>query len=160
MNATGYKTLKFLGFGMVFSALLLGTGCGTKIIRGAAPMIRMNELSHQNGSIFLDLSMRNVNGVELDINSIDVSISVNDDSLLSYQGTIDTYIVANGTETWSVEIEESQTSQDLLDSLQQGEVKSLPYSMKGWVKSGEDGTLRFEHEGHIYPVPGRLGHFR
>ena len=123
-------------------------------------MVRMNELHHQDNTITLELSMRNVNGVPLDIHSIDFSLMVDDDELFGYQGPADTNIVANGTETWSVEIEESQTSRELLDKLQSGEVKSLPYSLKGSVKSLDDGTLRFQHEGHIYPLPGRPGHFR
>jgi hypothetical protein len=80
--------------------------------------------------------------------------------LFSYQGPAETNIAANGTETWSVEVEESQTSRDLLNTLQSGEVKSLPYSLEGSIESIEDGTLRFQYEGHIYPSPGRPGYFR
>jgi hypothetical protein len=32
--------------------------------------------------------------------------------------------------------------------------------LKGTVISKDEGTLRFEHEGHIYPLPGKPGHFR
>ena len=123
-------------------------------------MVRMNELSHQDKNIKLKLSMRNLNGVELNIQSIDFSLMVDDNELFSYQGPADTNIVANGTETWSVEVEESQSSRELLNTLQNGDVKSLPYSLKGKINSVDDGSLRFEHKGHIYPLPGRPGHFR
>ncbi len=151
---------KYLGFGLLTLAMILSTGCGSKIIRGAAPMVRMNELSHQNNNISLQLSMRNLNGVELNVQSIDFSLSVDGSELFTYRGPADTNIVANGTETWSVEVEESQSSRDLLDTLQNGDVKSLPYSLKGKIMTRDDGTLRFEQEGHIYPLPGRPGHFR
>ena len=59
-----------------------------------------------------------------------------------------------------MEVEESDSSRKLLESLQSGDVKSLPYQLKGSVFSQQDGTLNFEHEGHIYPMPGRPGHFR
>lgn len=146
--------------GLMLLAVMLIMGCSGKLIRGAAPIVRMNELSHQDNSISLILSMRNLNGVELDIQSIDFSLSVDDDELFSYQGPADTNIVANGTEIWTVVVEESGASRELLDSLQNGEIKSLPYSLKGSVFSQQDGKLRFEHEGHIYPLPGRPGHFR
>jgi hypothetical protein len=55
---------------------------------------------------------------------------------------------------------ESETSRQLLDTLENGDVKSLPYSLKGFVTTLGDGTLRFEYEGHIYPLPGRPGRFR
>jgi hypothetical protein len=122
----------------------------------------MTELSHQDNNINLQVTMRNLNGVDLDIKSIDFRLTVNEneDELFVYNGPVDTNIVANGTETWSVEVEESETSRELLDSLENGEIKSLPYALKGSVNSTDDGTLRFEYEGHIYPLPGKPGHFR
>ncbi len=125
-------------------------------------MVRMTELSHQDNNISLQVTMRNLNGVDLDVKSIDFRLSVNEneDELFVYNGPVDTNIVANGTETWSVEVVESETSRELLDSLENGEIKSLPYALKGSVTSTDDGTLRFEYEGHIYPLPGKPGHFR
>ena len=125
-------------------------------------MVRMTELSHQDNNISLQLSMRNLNGVDLDIQSIDFSLTVNDteDELFVYSGPVDTNIVANGTETWTVEVIESTASRELLESLEKGEIKSLPYALKGSIISVDDGKLRFEHEGHIYPLPGKPGHFR
>jgi len=160
MKLNKYMITRYLGLGLVFLAVMLSTACGAKIVRGATPMVRMNELSHQNDTISLRLSMRNINGVPLDVQSIDFSLTVDEDELFSYQGPADTNIVANGTETWSVEVEESQASRELLESLESGEVKSLPYSLKGSIISKDDGTLRFSYEGHIYPLPGRPGHFR
>jgi len=151
---------KHLGLGLIFLAVMLSAACGSKIIRGAAPMVRMTELSHQDSKITLQISMRNPNGVELDIQTIDFSLSASDNELVTYQGPIDTNIVANGTETWSVEVDESENSRTLLDKLQNGDVKSLPYSLKGSVSARDDGILSFEYEGHLYPLPGRPGHFR
>jgi hypothetical protein len=145
---------------LLILAMMLSAACGSKIIRGASPMIRMSELSHQDNKINLQLNMRNVNGVPLDILGIDFLLSVHDQKLIAYKGPVDTNIVANGTETWSVEVTESPSSRELLEQLQNGNVKSLPYVLKGAVTTGDDGTLRFEHNGHMYPLPGRPGHFR
>ena len=123
-------------------------------------MVRMNELSHQDGNITLQLSMRNLNGVALDIMNIDFNLSMTDGELFQYSGPVDTNIAANGTETWTVEVAENETSRRLLDQLQNGEVKSLPYTLKGSVTSRDDGRLRFENEDHLYPLPGKPGHFR
>lgn len=153
---------KYLVTGLLVLALVFSAACGSKVIRGASPMVRMTELSHQDNNISLQVTMRNLNGVDLDIQSIDFRLTVNEneDELFVYNGPVDTNIVANGTESWSVEIEESKTSRDLLESLEKGEIKSLPYALKGSVNSKDDGTLRFEYEGHIYPLPGKPGHFR
>lgn len=143
-------------------AALLCAACGANIVRGASPIVRMTELSHEGNNINLQLSMRNLNGVDLDINSIDFRLTVNEDEdeLFVYKGPVNTNIVANGTETWSVEVVESETSRALLESLEEGEIKSLPYTLKGSVSSTDDGKLRFEYEGHIYPLPGKPGRFR
>lgn len=147
-------------FGLAILVLVLCAACGTKIVRGASPMVRMTELSHQDNKLTLQISMRNLNGVDMDVQTIDLSLLANDDLLFSYRGPVDTNIVANGTETWSVEVEESENSKVLLDKLQNGEVRSLPYSLEGSVSTRADGNLSFEYEGHIYPLPGRPGYFR
>jgi hypothetical protein len=149
-----------LGLSLVCLLVMLAAACGTKIIRGASPMVRMTELSHQDDKISLQISMRNLNGVQMYVQAIDISLSANNDELFSYRGPVDTNIVANGTETWSVEVAESESSKALLDKLQNGEINSLPYVLRGSVSSREDGNLSFEYEGHIYPLPGRPGYFR
>jgi len=158
-NNSFYKNL---GIGLLVLSFMLCAACGAKVVRGASPMVRMTELSHQGDNINLQLSMRNLNGVDLDIRSIDFRLTVNEDEedLFVYNGPVDTKIIANGTESWSVEVEESEISRNLLDSLENGDLKSLPYALKGSVISKDEGTLRFEHEGHIYPLPGKPGHFR
>lgn len=160
MTIKKHLSKKHLGLGLMIVAVLLSVACSTKIIRGATPIVRMNELSHDGGNINLLLSMRNRNGVELQVQKIDFSLSVEGKELFSYSGPSDTNIVANGTETWNLEVEESDSSRQLLDDLQHGDVKSLPYSFEGSITSLEDGKLHFEHEGHLYPVPGRPGRFR
>ena len=150
------------GLSLILLAILLCTACGTQLVRGESPMVRITELSHQDNMINLQVNMRNINGVDLDIQSIDFRLSVNEseDELFAYQGPVDTNIVANGTESWSVDVEESTATRELLDKLESGDIKSLPYALKGSVISTGDGTLRFEYEGHIYPLPGKPGHFR
>ena len=158
-NKSVYKTYLFASLLLV---ILLCTACGTQVIRGASPMVRMTELSHKDNTLSLQVSMRNLNGVDLDIQTIDFRLTVNDneDELFVYNGPADTNIVANGTESWTVEVEESEASLELLNSLESGDIISLPYALKGSVSSKDEGKLRFEYEGHIYPLPGKPGHFR
>ena len=153
---------KHLAISLLIITGFLCTACGTQVVRGAAPLVRMTELSHQDNNINLQLNMRNLNGVDLEIQSIDFKLTVNDteDDLFVYNGPVDTNIAANGTETWAVEVIESSASRELLESLENGEIKSLPYALKGSIISADDGKLRFEYEGHIYPLPGKPGYFR
>lgn len=145
---------------LFFLLVMFLTACGTKLIRGEAPVVRMNELSHANNSISLQLSLRNLNGVALDVEHINLSLSVRGTDLFSYDGPADTNIAPNGTEIRTLVIAENSSSRQLLDTLQNGDIKSLPYSLEGSITSVDDGKLKFQHTGHIYPVPGRPGHFR
>ena len=160
MTTERYPDRKYPALILAILMLALCAACGANLVRGESPMVRINELSHQDNNISLQLSIRNVNGVPLDILGIDLSVSVNDSELFAYTGPVNTNIIANSTETWSVDVAESNTSRELLDSLQNGDVKSLPYTLKGEIATEGDGTLRFEHEGHLYTLPGRPGHFR
>lgn len=154
--------IKQLGFGVLALAVLLCTACGTKLVRGESPLVRMTEISHRDGNINLQVNIRNINGVDLDIQGIDLSLTFNEseDELLAYNGPVNIKIVANGTEPWSVDVKEGEAGRELLESLQKGDIQSLPYKLEGTITSKSDGNLGFEYEGHIYPLPGKPGHFR
>ena len=157
---------KLAGTSLLILFAFIFTACGSKLIRGEPPVLLMTELSHQDQNISLQLNMRNLNGVDLKIQSIDLTLTVNDEEdkddheLFAYNGPASINIVANGTEFWTMEVEEDETSRELLDSLENGDAISLPYTLKGSVKTEDEGNMRFEYEGHIYPLPGKPGHFR
>ena len=168
-----FKKLALIGFpkmglpknGLVRVGLLLAitlslASCGDRLIHGVSPVVRMNDLSHDGKNITLQLNLRNRNGVEMDVQHIVFNLSVEDEELFAYDGPAETNIAANGTETWTVEIVESESAAARLNALESGEVKSLPYAFSGKVTTLEAGDLKFDHEGHLYPVPGRPGRFR
>ena len=146
--------------GLLVIVTLSVTACGDHLIRGVSPVVRINELSHDGKNLTLQLSLRNRNGVEMEVQQLDFVLNVEDEKLFSYKGPAETKVAANGTETWKVELPESESTQAKLNSLESGEIKSLPYSFSGMVTSLEAGDLKFEHEGYLYPVPGRPGQFR
>ena len=150
------------GFYLFLLTALLCVSCGSKVVRGESPVVRITELSHADNTIDLQLSMRNLNGVELNVQSIDFRLTVdeNKEELIVYSGPVAINITANGIESWSVEAAESDTGRTLLEKLENGEIMSLPYHLKGSISSAAEGIMRFEYEGHLYPLPGRPGHFR
>ena len=150
------------GVFLLLSAALLCVSCGSKIVRGESPLVRITELSHADDNINLQLSMRNINGVDLKVQSIDFRLTVdeNKEELVVYSGPVAINITANGIESWSVETAESDAGRTLLDKLENGQIMSLPYHLKGSISSADEGTMRFEYDGHLYPLPGKPGHFR
>ena len=152
------KKLQLMGLLLAVTVLLVA--CGDHLIRGVSPVVRMNELSHDGQNITLQLSLRNRNGIEMDVQHMKFSLLAEDVELLSYDGPASTTIAANGTETWSVDVNEYDTSVSKLNALENGDIKSLRYTFKGTVTAVKAGKLNFEYEGHLYPVPGRPGRFR
>ncbi|MGA9575671.1 MAG: hypothetical protein WBS20_17150 [Lysobacterales bacterium] len=157
-----FSCKKYAGLVLLLLTALLCASCGSKLVRGESPVIRITELSHRDNSITLQLNLRNLNGVDLDVLSIDFRLTVNEnkDELVVYNGPVGINIVANGVESWSLETPESDANRKLLNSLEEGGIMSLPYQLKGSIRSADDGTMRFEYEGHLYPLPGRPGRFR
>ena len=153
---------KHPGLFLLLLTVLLCASCGSKPVRGEPPVVRITELGHRDNTITLQLNLRNLNGVDLDVQSIDFRLTAveSKEELVVHNGPVKTNIVANGVESWSVETPESEAARKLLDSLENGEIMSLPYKLKGSVSSAADGNLRFEYEGHLYPLPGRPGRFR
>ncbi len=158
VNKPMYK--KYPHLALVFLLVMFCAACGPKLIRGESPMVRISELSHQDDIIKLQLSIRNVNGEPLDILEIEFSVSTGNQQLLTYSGPVTVNIVANGTETWSVDLAENAITREKLDTLQNGEINNLPYTLEGSIRTLETDKLRFEYEGYLYTLPGRTGHFR
>jgi outer membrane lipoprotein-sorting protein len=151
---------KYPGMLLVILLLMLCASCGAKLIRGESPMVRISEVSHKDDIVSLQLSIRNINGEPLDIQEMELTVTTENQQLFAFSGPVTINIVANGTETWSVDLAESSVTREKLDAVQNGEINSLPYDLDGSIRTLDTGSLRFEHKGHLYTLPGRPGHFR
>lgn len=160
MKVNSLKHKKYPATALALMLALLCAACGAKLIRGESPMVRISELSHQDDIVSLQLSIRNINDEPLDIQEMEFTVSTEDQQLFAFSGPVTINIVANGTETWSVDLAETFVTREKLDALQNGEIKSLPYGLGGSIRTLDTGRLRFEHKGHLYTLPGRPGHFR
>lgn len=140
--------------------ILACTACGPTIIHGRPPFISISELSLRGDRLSAGFSISNPNGEAMNINGIEISVRVEEAELTHYNEDFKLTIDANSTEVIKVEQFPDAFVQDLLNSLRDGEVPSLPFRLEGRVRTEEDGILKFKHKGHLYPVPGKPGHFR
>jgi len=134
--------------------------CGSQIIKGRPPFINLSGMSLVEDKLSADFDIRNENGVPMTIDKIDITVTVNDVELTRENRDFDLAIGSNSTEEIHVEELPDDFTRSLLDSLDSGEVKSLPFDLKGKVHTLEDSYLSFAHKGYLYPVPGKPGHFR
>jgi LEA14-like dessication related protein len=141
-------------------SLAVTISCGPNIIKGRPPFISISSMSLIDERLSADFDIRNQNGVPMTISMIDITVTVNDVELTRENREFDLLIDANSAEQVSVEELPDEFTRELLDSLSNKEVKSLPFDLKGRVRTVEDGFLAFSHKGHLYPVPGKPGYFR
>lgn len=146
--------------GLLIAVALLLVACGDHLIRGVSPIVRMNELSHDGKTVTVQMTLRNRNGVAMDVEHMNFSLTSDGADLLVYDGPAITSIAANGTENWSVDAGEPEATNKKLNMLESDEITSLLYTIKGTITSTEAGALDFDYEGYLYPVPGRPGRFR
>ena len=134
--------------------------CGSNMIKGRPPFISISGMSLIDGRLSAEFDIRNQNGVPMTIDGIDITVTVNDVTLARENRDFDLLVGANSSEEVIVEELPDDFTQELLNSLGSGEVKSLPFDLEGKVHTLENGNLRFAHKGHLYPVPGKPGYFR
>lgn len=134
--------------------------CGSNIIKGRPPFISISSMSLIDDRLSADFDISNQNGVPMTISMIDITVTVNDVELTRENRAFELEIGANSAEEVSVEELPDEFTRELLESLANKEVKSLPFDLEGRVQTVEDGYLAFSHKGHLYPVPGKPGYFR
>jgi LEA14-like dessication related protein len=134
--------------------------CGPQVIKGRPPFISISGMSLAESKLSVAFDIRNHNGVPMTIDMIDITVTINGVEFTRENRGYDLIVGANSAERVLVEKLPDQEKQALLTSLENGEVKSLPFDLKGRVRTVEDGYLSFEQKGHLYPVPGKPGDFR
>ncbi|NNK52793.1 MAG: hypothetical protein HKO99_14455 [Xanthomonadales bacterium] len=150
--------------GMRFLLALLMTAacvsCGPSVIKGRPPFINISEMSLVDNRLSCEFDISNQNGIPMTIEMIDIVMTVNEVELTRENRRFQLLIGANSTEAVRVEELPDEFKRSLLESLDSGEVKSLPFDLEGRVQTLEDGYLSFDQRGYLYPVPGKPGYFR
>lgn len=146
---------------LAFALLALGcASCGPQVIKGRPPFIGIAGMSLQNEVLATDFRIANQNGVAMNIQAVEITVTVDGATLTREQGERQLAIDANSSEELRVERPADDSTRRLLGALERREVQSLSFELAGRVRTQEDGHLRFEYRGHFYPVPGRPGYFR
>jgi hypothetical protein len=134
--------------------------CGPQVIEGRPPFIGISDMRLQPELLIVDFRIANQNGVAMTIEAIEIAVRVGEAELVREDRPLQLAIDANSAEELRVERQPGQQTVELLDSLEDGTVPSLPFDLAGRVRTIEDGFLAFEQKGHLYTVPGRPGQFR
>jgi hypothetical protein len=150
--------------GRLAALLLIALACtacgGKQVIEGRPPFVGIAAMSQAGGELTTEFRIDNQNGVPMNIQAIDITVSLGGILLTQSNRELQLAIDANSAEEIRVEQRPGDDALDLLESLERRELNSLPFQLVGRVRTQEDGNLRFEQKGHLYPVPGRPGAFR
>jgi LEA14-like dessication related protein len=160
MECRKYVTRQALTVLLLLLTAVCCFSCGPQVIKGRSPFISISGMSLADDTLSVEFYVRNQNGVPMTIDSVNISVTANGVELARKNSRFDLIVGANSAEHVSVDKVADKESLALLESLESGEVNSLPFDLKGKVHTLEDGDLTFEQKGHLYPVPGKPGHFR
>ncbi len=144
----------------VLFPLLACVGCGSNLVKGESPFVSISGMSLSEQSLSIGLNIRNINDLEMNINSINVTLQAGAVEIARYVQPLRLVVDRNATEEALIEVSPGPRTRELLDALSSGERQSIAFELQGKVRTMEDGLLDFKHEGHLYPVPGRPGQFR
>jgi LEA14-like dessication related protein len=139
---------------------LLLASCSSRAIRGESPFVQVNGMKLQEQNLTLDLGLRNVNSEAIFIEHIEFSVTLDETSLAVYNAASQASVTANGTENIRFELAATPGGIDLLNELERGDHSNLEYTLEGVLQDNEGHQMKVRRRGHIYPVPGRPGHFR
>lgn len=159
-SGTGIRIPRLLVTLLVGVAILAGASCGPKVIKGRPPFVSISSMQLVDDTLTATFDMSNQNGVEMNIDLVEIEVSVTTTELTRYDSQASLLIGANSTEEVSVAKTPDDFTRKLLVSLDNGQLDSLSFDLGGRVHTAEDGNLRFEQKGFLYPVPGRPGQYR
>lgn len=145
---------------LVFFTLVVTASCGPKVIKGRPPFVSISDMKMDGETLLTEFDISNQNGVVMTAESVEITVMVNTTELLRFSSNESLEITANSTEEVRVEDRPDDFTRNLLTSLDDGRLKSLAFDLKATVITLEDGRLRSEHTGYLYPVPGRPGSYR
>ena len=145
--------------GALLAALLTACG-GTLVVTGEPPYVRVSSIVVNENSVDIEFDIRNVNTQALDVRAVRFELEVGGEVLARFDRQLEAGVVPSGNDIVTVTIEPEPAGLARLEALEAGEVSSLPWALSGDVQVPEEGRLPFENAGHVYPVPGRPGHFR
>ncbi len=162
MNAmpdhTRFRRLR-LGTTLILAVVLAACG-GTPVVTGEPPYVRVSAMVLDGDALQIEFDIRNINTQPLEVRAVRFELEVDGEMLARYDRNLEAGVVPSGNDIVTIEIEPDAAGVARLEALEAGEVNSLSYALSGDVLVPEEGRLRFENAGHVYPVPGRPGHFR
>lgn len=150
---------RIAGLALLLSAALVAA-CGPRVVTGRPPFVGISSMALGDSDLATQFRISNQNGVPMTLRDVEIAVTVDGVGLVREKRALSLSIDANSAEEVDVSQAAGDAARNLLLSLQNGEVLSLPFTLDGRVRTEEDGNLRFEHKGHLYPVPGRPGQFR
>lgn len=140
--------------------VLVAISCAQRKVRGEPPYVGVDELHLATSGSRIEFVMRNLNDEPLVVQRIVYELSYEGRTVLADDASPDLVLVASGAETFDLPLATGDEVRALLADVERGAIGSLPYRLEGAVWDGDGKRLPFHHRGHLYPVPGRDGHFR
>ncbi|RFF29084.1 LEA type 2 family protein [Wenzhouxiangella sediminis] len=147
--------------GLVLATFLLAACSGNlREVVGEPPQVSLYGLERHDGSVVIELALRNVNDAPLSLSGTRLKLGLDGEALAEGERRLPLTISARGREVIRFDLPADPAGRQRLEALEKGDVEQLPWTME--VKLQLDGSRdrSTRAEGWLHPVPGQANRFR
>ena len=129
-------------------------------VRGESPQVAINLLQLDGQQLTVELRIRNLNDVPLNITSMPYSIDFDGQALLHGGQSVRLSIGPRGTEISQERIAISATDSQLFAQLESRQIPNLGYQLEGELHSETNQRIKFDFSSRLFIVPGKPHEYR
>ncbi len=149
-------------FPVVLVLLSLTTACAVSLPQINSDMLRVSidTLEHRDGSINVNLAMRNLNERTLSYRTLDLDLRLDGERLVSLRHPEPFSLPTRSRELVSIESRGEAAGLERLEALGAGEKPQLRWTMRLTLIDDHGRERQVDYEGWLHVVPGQPNRFR
>jgi LEA14-like dessication related protein len=149
--------------GLIVLLALMLAACGgqPRKVSGEFPLVNLDGLSLSNGSIGVDIGIRNINDSPLELPAMAFRLMLDGQLVAERNDQAPSIsIAARGREVLRLQSEINPSGRQLLEELDRGERSNLAYQLELEFEGRRRQRGDTETRGFLHAVPGQPGRFR
>lgn len=143
-------------------ALAMLSACSSNLrdVYGEPPQAALAGMERSEDGVIIELALRNVNDESLRLDAVSVTLTLDDEPLVSGERELQLTISARGRDVVRLALPADAAGLARLDALAERQVERLPWSMEVGLRLANGGDRTAKADGWLHRVPGQLDRFR
>jgi len=147
---------------VVLALVSLTVACAASLPRITSDMLRVDidTLEHRNGSITMNLAMRNLNDRSLKYQTLDLELKLDGEAFVSVRHHEPFSLPTRSRELVFIEGRAEAVGLERLEALGAGEKRQLRWTMRLTITDDLGRERQVDYDGWLHVVPGQPNRFR